>query len=243
VSARASGSVSQQRNPRATTLRRLIDVCAGQRFRVETPVFQDERLHREPGRPAAATVAARNVLIGQVEANMIALKQILVATDFSEPADVAVNYGRDLAREYDATLHVIHVIENVLAFYGPDIGFAMTDIERNIESAVQRDLASTIAKRDGDPLKVVTTVKRASNAADAIAEYAEANAIDLIIVGAHGRGAVSRFLMGSVAERLVRNAPCPVLTVRAHERDFVGVKKDQDSQEASRDGLPVTNHH
>lgn len=174
---------------------------------------------------------------------MITLKQILVATDFSEPADVAVNYGRDLARAYDATLHVIHVIENMLAFYGPDIGFAMVDIERNIESAVQRDLDATIAKRDGGPLKVVTTVKRGSSVANAITEYAAANAIDLIIVGTHGRGAVSRFLMGSVAERLVRSAPCPVLTVRAHERDFVGVREDHDSQEASLVGSPVTNHH
>lgn len=174
---------------------------------------------------------------------MITLKQILVATDFSEPADVAVNYGRDLARAYDATLHVIHVIENMLAFYGPDIGFAMVDIERNIESAVRRDLDATIAKRDGDPVKVVTSVKRGSNVANAITEYAAANAIDLIIVGTHGRGAVSRLLMGSVAERLVRSAPCPVLTVRAHERDFVGVKEDQDSQEASLVGSPVANHH
>ena len=102
--------------------------------------------------------AAWNVLIGQEEANMIALKQILVATDFSEPADVAVNYGRDLARAYDATLHVIHVIEDMLAFYGADIGFALADVERNVEAAVQRDLDSTIAKHEDDPLKVVATV-------------------------------------------------------------------------------------
>jgi len=173
---------------------------------------------------------------------MIALKHVLVATDFSEPAEVAVNYGRDLARAYDATLHVIHVIENMLAFYGPEIGFAMVDIERNIESAVQRDLDAAISKHAGDPLKVITTVKQGSSVANAITEYAEANAIDLIIVGTHGRGAVSRFLMGSVAERVVRSAPCPVLTVRTQERDFVHVSEDQDSQQASLVGSPVTNH-
>ena len=75
---------------------------------------------------------------------MIALKQILVATDFSEPSEVAVNYGRDLARSYDATLHVIHVIENMPAFYGPEVGFALADVERNIEAAVRRDLDATI---------------------------------------------------------------------------------------------------
>ena len=171
---------------------------------------------------------------------MIALKQILVATDFSEPADVAVNYGRDLARAYDATLHVVHVIEDMLTFYGPDIGFALADVARNVEAAVQRDLDSTISKQEDDTLKVVATVKRGSNVAHAITEYATANAIDLIIVGTHGRGAVSRFLMGSVAERVVRSAPCPVLTVRAHERDFVDATDDQESSLVES---PVTNHH
>jgi nucleotide-binding universal stress UspA family protein len=59
------------------------------------------------------------------------------------------------------------------------------------------------------------------NVSNAITEYAKANAIDLIIVGTHGRGGVSRLLMGSVAERVVRTAPCPVLTVHARERDFI----------------------
>jgi universal stress protein A len=164
---------------------------------------------------------------------MIALKQILVATDFSEPSEVAVKYGQDLARSYGATLHVIHVIEDMLAFYGPDVGFALADVERNVEAAVQRDLDSTIARHSADRLNVVATVKRGSNVAHAITEYANANPIDLIIVGTHGRGAVSRFLIGSVAERVVRSAPCPVLTVRAHERDFVDVRGDHDGQEAA----------
>ena len=64
-----------------------------------------------PGRHTKrANVAARNVLIKREEANVIALKQILVATDFSEPSEVAVAYGRDLARSYGATLHVVHVV-------------------------------------------------------------------------------------------------------------------------------------
>jgi nucleotide-binding universal stress UspA family protein len=164
---------------------------------------------------------------------MIALKQILVATDFSGPAEVATNYGRDLARAYDATLHVIHVIEDMLAFYGPDIGFALADVERNVEAAVQRDLDATLSRHVDNRVKVVATVRRGSSVAHVITEYARTNAIDLIVVGTHGRGAVSRFLMGSVAERLVRSAPCPVLTVRAQERNFVEVREDWDSQQAS----------
>jgi universal stress protein A len=164
---------------------------------------------------------------------MIALKQILVATDFSEPADVAVNYGRDLARAYDATLHVLHVIEDMVSFYGADVGFALADVARNVEAAVQRDLNATISKHEDDGLTVVASVTRGSNVAHAITEYAKTNTIDLIIVGTHGRGAVSRFLMGSVAERVVRSAPCPVLTVRAHERDFVEMRDGQDNRHAA----------
>jgi nucleotide-binding universal stress UspA family protein len=169
---------------------------------------------------------------------MIALKQILVATDFSEPSEVAIKYGHDLARSYGATLHVMHVIEDMGAYYGAEVGFALVDVERNVEAAVRRDLDSTIA-RHGGKLNVVATVTRATNVAHAITEYATANPIDLIIVGTHGRGAVSRFLMGSVAERVVRSAPCPVLTVRARERDFVDVSDSQASVVES----PATNHH
>jgi universal stress protein A len=170
---------------------------------------------------------------------MIALKQILVATDFGEPADVAFSYGRDLARAYGATLHVVHVMEDMLAFYGPDIGFALTDVERNVQAAVQRELDSTMARHADDALDVVAAVKRGSNVAHVITEYARTNAIDLIIVGTHGRGAVSRFLVGSVAERVVRGAPCPVLTVRSHERDFVDVREHAESLHLTSEGRPL----
>jgi nucleotide-binding universal stress UspA family protein len=162
-----------------------------------------------------------------MEANMIAIKQILVATDFSEPAGVALTYGRDLARAFGADVHVLHVIEDLPAFYGPDIGFALAGVDQNITEAVQRELESMIAPYHDDAVTLVPVVTRASNVAVAINDYATTHAIDLVIVGTHGRGAVSRLLMGSVAERVVRSAPCPVLTVRADERDFVVVKGDE----------------
>lgn len=171
---------------------------------------------------------------------MITLKNILVATDFSEPAEVATDYGQDLARSYGATLHVMHVIEEMLSMYATDLGFAMPAIEQNIEAAVQRDLDS-ISKPSNDSFRTVVT--RAPNVSHAITEYAKANAIDLIVVGTHGRGAVSRFLMGSVAERVVRTAPCPVLTVHAHERDFIDSRVTDDGELATDLESTVTNHH
>ena len=68
----------------------------------------------------------------------------------------------------------------------------------------------------------------------AITEYAKNNAIDLIIVGTHGRGAIQRFLIGSVAERVMHTARCPVLTVRANERDFIDSQDDTDAAEDYR---------
>lgn len=169
---------------------------------------------------------------------MITLKNILVATDFSEPAEVATDYGQDLARAYGATLHVMHVIEDMLAFYAPELGFALPAIEQNIEAAVQRDLAAMHPPGD-DSFK--TVVVRAANVSHAITQYATGNAIDLIIVGTHGRGAVSRMLMGSVAERVVRTAPCPVLTVHAHERDFIDTRHAADGELAA-DLEPTVRH-
>ena len=163
---------------------------------------------------------------------MIALKHVLVATDFSEPSAVALDYGRDLARSYGATLHVIHVIEERLALHGPEIGFAYADIERNIEAGVRRDLDAALTADDRETLNARTVITRAGNVSHAIIEYAKHNAIDLIIVGTHGRGAIQRFLIGSVAERVMRTAPCPVLTVRTNERDFIGAQASNDAAAA-----------
>lgn len=163
---------------------------------------------------------------------MIALKNILVATDFSEPSAVALDYGRDLARSYDAALHVVHVIEESMALHGPEIGFAYADIQRNIEAAVRRDLDAALSADDHRTLNARTVITRAGNVSHAITEYAKNNAIDLIIVGTHGRGAIQRFLIGSVAERVMRTAPCPVLTVRANERDFIASPPSNDVETA-----------
>jgi nucleotide-binding universal stress UspA family protein len=151
---------------------------------------------------------------------MIVLKSILIATDFSEPSTVALAYGRDLARAYGATLHVLHVVEDMLVRYGSEFGVTGPGLQQELELGARRQLDAMLAK-DGDALAKVVAVRTTSSAAAGITDYAATNAIDLIVVGTHGRNAVERFLMGSTAERVVRTAPCPVLTVRAHERDFI----------------------
>lgn len=152
---------------------------------------------------------------------MIVLKQILVATDFSESAAVALAYGRDLARTFNARLHVLHAVEDVMLRYSPEVGFASPDLQKNIEARAARDLDKLITEDDRRTLAVVPVIKSAVNIPAEIVDYAKTNAIDLIITGTHGRGAVKHLLMGNVAERVVRTAACPVLTVHANERDFI----------------------
>ena len=158
---------------------------------------------------------------------MIDIKNVLVATDFSEPSMIALNYGRDLARSYDATLHVIHVVEDLLAFHGGEMGLAMAEVGRNVEAAAREDLDDAITASDRESLRVRTTVLRAPNVSHAITEYAKQYEADLIVVGTHGRGTFQRFLIGSVAERVMRTAPCPVLTVRAQERSLAAADSDR----------------
>jgi universal stress protein A len=152
---------------------------------------------------------------------MVVLKSILVATDFSEPSSVALDYGRDLARAYGATLHVLHIVPDVLLTYNPEIGFAAPLMEEDLATVARRDLDALITDDDLRTLTVVPEVRSHPNPAAGIVAYADAERIDLIVVGTHGRGALRQLLDGSTAERVVRTAPCPVLAVREHERDFL----------------------
>ena len=152
---------------------------------------------------------------------MIQLKNILVATDFSEPSEVALEYGRNLARAYGATIHVLHVVEDVTLRYATEGAVALPDILKDLENAAWRDVNAAVTADDRRTLPLKTAVETHVTVAEGITGYAKENQIDLIVVGTHGRGVFKHFIMGSVAERVVRTAPCPVLTVRSPERDFI----------------------
>jgi nucleotide-binding universal stress UspA family protein len=154
---------------------------------------------------------------------MIALKNVLVATDFSEPSNTALDYGRALARTFDASLHVLHVVDNrvfqsMLADAAP---VDYSDLSEELEAAARRELDATIREDDRRELAAKTVLMRCSGPAQGIVTYATKAGIDLIVMGTHGRGGWSHLLMGSVAEKVVRLAQCPVLTVRHPEREFV----------------------
>jgi len=154
---------------------------------------------------------------------MIAMKNVLVATDFGEASDNALAYGRELAARFGATLHVLHVAENIYitAFGAETYASFAPDLQRDIEANAHRRLAEAVVDSDGLGPATVPVVMTSGMPAYAIIDYARDHDIDLIIMGTHGREALQHLLMGSVAERVVRLSPCPVLTVRTPERDFV----------------------
>jgi nucleotide-binding universal stress UspA family protein len=154
---------------------------------------------------------------------MIALNNILVATDFSEPSEAALAYGQALARTFGATLHVLHVVDGLAGSVYAAEGYvaSLPALQEEIEAAAGAELDERLIDNDQPPLPTRRVLIASSTPALAIVDYAERARIDLIVTGTHGRGAVAHLLMGSVAERVVRTAPCPVLTVRHPEREFV----------------------
>jgi nucleotide-binding universal stress UspA family protein len=152
---------------------------------------------------------------------MIALKKILVATDFSVEADAALTYGRALARKFDADLFLLHVADDLYRRLGTELFVPSPELQRDLEDAARRQLDALVVDDDPNPLRTTPIVVVSSSPALAIGDYAKQAGVDLIVMGTHGRGAVAHLLMGSVAERVVRTAPCPVLTIRHPEREFV----------------------
>lgn len=155
---------------------------------------------------------------------MISLKRVLVATDFSEPSTAALAYGRELARTFGATLTVIHVVEDLAAALMdvpmfPEFGRLQMEAEASARTRVN-DLLS---EEDRQALHATALALTAPSPASAIASYARdaMPRVGIIIMGTHGRGGMAHLVMGSVAERVVRMAPCPVLTVRHPQYEFV----------------------
>jgi universal stress protein A len=154
---------------------------------------------------------------------MITLKNILVATDFGEAADVALTYGRGLAGRFGARLHVLHVAQNVYvnAIGAENFAVIAPTLQQSLEQGACTALNHLLIDRDASGPPTIPVVLTSSSPALTIVDYAKHNAIDLIVMGTHGRGALAQIVMGSVAERVVRLATCPVLTIKHPEQEFV----------------------
>jgi universal stress protein A len=148
----------------------------------------------------------------------MAIRQILVPTDFSEPSRAALDYAAELARPLGATLDVLHVWEApvfVPPSMLPEAGVAdVAALELYRESA-ESQLATFVADAKKRGIAVRTSFAELGPAAHTIAEFARARHYDLIVIGTHGRTGLAHVVIGSVAERVVRYAHCPVLAVRS----------------------------
>lgn len=142
-------------------------------------------------------------------------RKILVPTDFSETAGTALYYAKQLAHQFDAELHLLHVCEDPMRLAGWPVLVTTPAPEVGEEVAVLREeLTNLLASDDRTPLKAEVHLIIGQPTGLAISRYAAEHEFELIVMGTHGRGPITHALMGSVAESVVRSAPCPVLTIR-----------------------------
>jgi nucleotide-binding universal stress UspA family protein len=139
---------------------------------------------------------------------------ILVAVDFSQTSDDALAVAAEMSRTSHAQVHLLHVVPSVFQRpYGMEpVAFDFSGYLRQSEASARARLPELVARHQLDPA-LLTIAVRSGPPADEIVAYAEDQAIDLIVLGAHGHGFLDRLLIGSVAERVARRAPCSVLLV------------------------------
>lgn len=139
--------------------------------------------------------------------------EILVPIDFSEASTKALEYATSLAAQFGGRLTLLNVVEPV---YYPDLAYTPLLMENDkIVQAAERELSAVVA-RNGIPETLLRkTLVRTGKAFHEITEAARTLKVDLIIIATHGRSGITRALLGSTTERVVRHAKCPVLVVRA----------------------------
>ena len=142
------------------------------------------------------------------------IKGILFPTDFSEGSAEALKYAVEFANRYGAKLYVLHVIYDVAkasGWYVPHV--SMDAIYKDIQEGARKELDNFGVNELGG-LKNIERIVQTGVPYQEIMNCAVKNKIDMIIIGTHGRTGIDRILFGSTAAQVVRNAPCPVLTVR-----------------------------
>lgn len=159
----------------------------------------------------------RFCVVRRLEASTMAFRHILVPTDFSTHGDEAIRRAFELARQFRAAVHLLHVVEYPWAagVWSPEVYTAdIADLQLNLVRDAEQRLRGCVPEN----AETVTTEVRSGYAAGQILEVARERGCDLIVMGTHGRTGFAHVVMGSVAEKIVRLAPCPVLTLRAAEK-------------------------
>lgn len=149
----------------------------------------------------------------------LALRHILVATDFSDESRAALAYGAALAGTFNTSLHVLHVLQALVTPDPVPVEFETRRLEAAIEATTWDELRALLSSdKEYARLNATLAIEWGLPAVE-IVRYAREHAIDLIAMGTHGRGGLKRLILGSVAESVVREAPCPVLTIHYWDRE------------------------
>jgi nucleotide-binding universal stress UspA family protein len=162
--------------------------------------------------------------------------RILVPTDGSTGTAHVVMQALDLAEQYGGTVYALNVVDDEVTSMLSDAGGDDDRLREQGESAVR--IVERMAESHG---VAVETAVESGDPAETILAYADDVDADVIVVGTHGRSGVKRYVLGSVAERLVRHATCPVLTVRLPESD-VTVKTPDEAEELVERALESRGH-
>jgi len=159
-------------------------------------------------------------MLSRMIASPLRIKQILVPIDFSECSLKALRYAIPLAKEHRAAVTLAYVAPAISGAFGEYGAFDPVSVTKDMRERAERDLARLVVDEVRGMVPADTLV-RAGCAVEEIINVARKLPADLIVISTHGRSGLNHVLLGSVAERVVRHAPCPVLVVRENERDIV----------------------
>jgi nucleotide-binding universal stress UspA family protein len=153
---------------------------------------------------------------------MIDLHRILAPTDFSKHSSNALTYAAAFADKFSAELHLLHVVQDLAVFIPDMITVAppVMPTVKQLTEAVHVAFDRLVRENQLERLTHYREVREGSPFYE-IVRYAKDKDIDLIVMGTHGHTGLAHVLLGSVTEKVVRKAPCPVLTVRDPEHEFV----------------------
>jgi len=158
---------------------------------------------------------------------MLSIKKILLPTDGSSHSFEALRYASSFAKEFNITIYLLTVIEihhSIYDAYADEIALDMQ--ESRIATMVNQRLDETEKKAREMGIKNIVKVSRFGSPYQEVVKFAEETGIDLIVIATHGRSGISHFLIGSVTEKIIRTAPCPVLVVRPHVQGLITENKD-----------------
>jgi universal stress protein A len=155
--------------------------------------------------------------VSEGDKEMLPIKNILCPTDFSEPSYEALKAADELASHFGAALHIVNVVPLVPIVEAPigveSASFNVASYQQELEGQAEKSLKNLSEQMVSKGLKVVTEVL-IGNAAGEVMRYASEKGCDMIVIATHGLSGWRRFISGSTTEQIVRQASCPVLTIR-----------------------------